>query len=84
MIDSEELKHIDKDTFYHYELLNMNVYYKDQLIGVVSEISDNGRQDLLRIEKNNKSFLVPFLDEFIESIDVENKRIILKNIEGLV
>lgn len=84
MIDTDNLNKIDDDTFYHYELLNMEVYYKDALIGVVSEISDNGVQDLLRIEKNKKGFLVPFLDEFIESIDVENKKIVLKNIEGLI
>jgi len=84
LIDSEVLKKIDNDTFYHYELLDMEVYYKDELIGKISEISDNGPQDLIRVEKNKKSFLVPFLDEFIENIDIENKRIILKNIEGLL
>lgn len=84
LIEGESLKKINKDTYYHYELLNMEVYYNDELIGKISEISDNGPQDLLRIENNKKSFLVPFLDEFIENIDTENKKIYLKNIEGLL
>lgn len=84
LIDTNELNKIDKDTFYYHELLQMEVFYRDELIGVISEIDNNGAQDLIRIEKNKKSFLVPFLDEFIEVIDVENKKIILKNIEGLV
>ena len=84
MIDSENIKSIDKDTFYHYELLDMDVYLNDKLIGKIIEISDNGPQNLLRDEFGNKSFLVPFVDEFIEMIDVDDKKIILKNIEGLI
>lgn len=84
MIDSDNLNQIDNDTFYHYQLLNMDVYYKDKMIGKIREITDNGPQDLLRIQNEKNSFLVPFIDEFIECIDVENKKIILKNIEGLI
>lgn len=80
----EELKKLDDDTFYHYELLDMEVYFNDKIIGKISEISDNGAQDLIRIDNKEKSFLVPFLDEFIENIDVKNKKIVLKNIEGII
>ena len=84
LIDGENLQKINKDTFYHCELLEMNVFYKEKMIGKISEISDNGPQDLLRIKAENNSFLVPFLDEFVGNIDVENKKIVLKNLEGLL
>jgi len=84
LIDSESLNQIDEDTFYHYQLLDMEAYFNNRLIGKISEISSNGRQDLLRISSDNKSFLVPFLDDFIEEISLEKKKIILKNIEGLL
>lgn len=83
LIDSESLPKLDKDSFYYYELLDMEVYYNESKIGVISEISDNTRQSLIRV-KGEKEFLVPFIDEFIESIDTENKKITLKNIEGLL
>ena len=83
-IDGEQLNMIDDDTFYHYQLLNMEVYFNDKLIGKISEITDNGVQDLIRVENNGKSFLVPFVDYFIDSIDVNNKKISLVNIEGLL
>lgn len=83
-VDINSLEKNDEDTFYHYELLNMDVYYKGDFIGKISEISDYGAQDLIRIDNKNKSFLVPFVDDFIESIDVNNKKIVLKNIEGLL
>lgn len=84
MIDGDELKSISEDDFYHYELLNMEVYYNNQLIGNVSEISDNGVQDLLRVKGDNFNILIPFVNEFVDSIDVENKKISLKNLEGLL
>jgi 16S rRNA processing protein RimM len=84
IIDGEQLDQIDADTFYHYELLNTEVYVNDEKIGSVAEISDNGVQDLLRVIGENVNFLIPFVDEFIEKIDVKNKKIYLKNIEGLL
>lgn len=84
MIDGDQLKSISNDDFYHYELLNMEVYYNNKLIGNISEISDNGVQDLLRVKGENINVLVPFVNEFVENVDVENKKIILKNLEGLL
>lgn len=82
-INSESLPELDKDSFYYCELLDMEVYYNNEKIGVISEVSDNTRQSLIRVKGENE-FLVPFLDEFIEEIDKENKKIVLKNIEGLL
>lgn len=83
-IDGDSLKKINNDTFYYYELLNMEVYYNNKNIGIISEISDNGAQDLLRVKGSNVNILVPFVDDFIEKIDQENKTIYLKNLEGLL
>jgi 16S rRNA processing protein RimM len=84
MIDGDELKSISEDDFYHYELLNMEVYYNNELIGNISEISDNGVQDLLRVKGKDVNILIPFVNEFVDSVDVENKKISLKNLEGLL
>ena len=83
-INGDELKKINEDTFYYYELLNMEVYYGGNKIGIISEVNDNGAQDLIRIKGENVNVLVPFVDEFIESIDSANKKICLRNLEGLL
>ena len=84
MIDGEQLKRINEDTFYYYELLNMEVYYNKEKIGMISEVNDNGAHDLIRVKGKDINVLVPFVDEFIEMIDVSNKKIYLKNMEGLL
>ena len=84
MVNGDELKKINEDTFYYYELLNMEVYYNGDKIGIISEVNDNGAQDLIRIKGENVNVLVPFVDEFIESVDSANKKICLRNLEGLL
>ena len=45
----------------------------------------NGAQDNLRIEmKDGKQFLVPYIDEFIAEVDLEENRIVISMQEGLL
>ena len=53
-------------------------------LGVVSEIVDNGAQKLLRIKRVSTSSLIPFIDKFILKVDIENKKITIQEIEGLL
>ena len=41
--------------------------------------------EILRIKKDNgKTALVPYVDEFIKEVDIDNKIIIINPIEGLL
>lgn len=59
------------------DLIGVNVYFNDKLIGVVESI-DNYGSKLLKI--NGK--LIPYNSNFIESISKE--KIVLKNVEELI
>ena len=69
-----------KDVYHFLTLKDMDVIFDDKVIGKVINIESNGRQDLLRIDTGSKTFLVPFLNEFIVNVDKENKTITLTNI----
>ncbi len=69
-----------KDVYHYLTLKDMDVVFNDKVIGKVINIESNGRQDLLRIDTGIKTFLVPFLNDFIVSVDRENKTIVLTNI----
>ena len=62
------------------DLINLDAYYNNTLIGKIDNIELNGNKKLFVI--NNK--LIPYNDNFIESIDIPNNKIILKNLEGLI
>lgn len=57
--------------------------YTDHLVGKVIDIRKGIKYDFLVI-KSKKEYLVPKIDEFVENIDFDNKKIYLKNIKGLI
>lgn len=62
------------------DLINLDAYYNNTLIGKIGNIELNGNKKLFVI--NDK--LIPYNDNFIELIDIPNNKIILKNLEGLI
>ena len=74
------------DGYYHYEDLYLSdVYYLDNKIGKVIDMINSTSHVTLRIKRDNKKdLLYPFVERFIKSVDVENKRIDLNPIEGMI
>ena len=66
------------------DLIDMSVYGDDSFVGHVTGILNNGVYDILVVENNNSKSLVPNIDEFVLNIDVDNKRIDINVIEGLI
>lgn len=62
------------------DLINLDVYFNNKLIGKLDNIELNGNRKLFVI--NNR--LIPYNNNFIENIDLINNKIVLKNIEGLI
>ena len=57
--------------------------YTDKYIGKVTSVL-KGYNDILVIENEDKKYMVPKLDNFIKDIDLEDKKIIIENIKGLI
>ncbi len=74
------------DGFFNEQLIGLEVLYDKKSIGTVETIINNNAHDILVIndDKSLKKHLVPYLDEFIEKIDIDNQKINIKNIEGLI
>ncbi|MDR0789366.1 MAG: ribosome maturation factor RimM [Bacteroidales bacterium] len=71
--------------FYYHEVVGFNV--EDEVfgsIGSVREVIDNSPQALFSIDHCGKEVLVPIIDDFIVSIDREQKLITLHCPEGLI
>ena len=80
------LNKLEKDEFLIQDLIGCIVYNENnEKIGEVTNISTNSSQDLLNIKNLiGKVDLVPFVNEFFPVVDIENKKIIIKPIEGLL
>lgn len=75
-----------KDGLYYYaDLFNCEVFYNDKKIGTVIDLFDCGNTKTLRIKRENKKdLLYPFIERFIANVDVENSRIDINPIEGML
>lgn len=82
----EAINKLDKDEFLIQDLIGCLVYNEqNEKIGEVVNISTNSSQDLLNIKNGfGQVDLVPFVNEFFPIVDVKNKKIIIKPIEGLL
>ena len=83
---TEALNKLEKDEFLIQDLIGCFVFNEqNEKIGEVVNISTNSSQDLLNIKNGfGKVDLVPFVNEFFPVVDIKNKKIIIKPIEGLL
>lgn len=64
------------------DLIGVDAYYNNEKIGVIKNIVDAGNNNLLIMLDNEK--YIPKNNNFIECVDLKNKKVILKNVEGLL
>ena len=71
----EDNQYLDED------LIGLEVIYNNSNLGIVSDVIDAGSNNLL-LMINDK--YLPKNENFIEKVDLKNKKIYVKNIEGLL
>ena len=83
--ESTAREHLDDDEYLIDELVGLDVYDGDKIVGAVVGVSNNGASDLLSVKTLNKNIsLVPFVKAIVLSVDIKNRRIQINNIEGLL
>lgn len=85
-IKREDAKKLPKDTYFIADLIGLNVYTEDnKLLGKVDDIYNNKSNDIYVVkDEYGKQILLPGIKEVIKQIDIENEKIIVHLLEGLV
>ena len=84
-IDKAVLPSTADDEYYWFELIGLDVYSQDNgLLGKVDSIIDNTAQPILVIKNNSDEYMVPLIDNFVKKIDLDNSKIVIEPIEGLI
>ncbi len=75
-----------EDGYYFRDLKDLDVYVENDNIGKVLQVEEGITANHLRILKNSdqKEYLVPFLPVFVENVDLDQKRIDIVKMEGLL
>lgn len=83
-IAEENLTELDEGDFYYHEIIGLDVYENDQLIGVISDILQPGANDVWVVKRKGKSdLLLPYIPPVVLSVDVAGGRVDVELLEGL-
>lgn len=81
----EDLPKLDADEFYTYQILEMEVFTEEGVhIGPVVEVISTGSNDVYVVKSGGRELLIPAIQDVVISIDGSNKKITIREIEGLL
>lgn len=83
---------LKKDEFFYFDIIGLEVVENDLILGVVNDIIDSTKDYLLEIITDNsltdlklpKMFYIPYIDNFIVDVKLEQKRIFVKNSKAIL
>ena len=81
-VNDSDIK-LDNNKYLDEELIGLNVIYEDNNKGTIVDIERYDKAVLFNIKNNDKEYLIPYNDNIIDKIDINNKRIYIKDIKGL-
>ncbi len=83
-VSVEDIPALPEGEYYHHQLIGLQVFEGEELLGQLSAIIETGANDVYIIEDpNGKELLIPAIPDVIKSIDVKNKHMDVRLLEGL-
>lgn len=85
-VSEDQLFELEENEFYYHEIMGCTVVSEDgEEIGVVEDIYTPGANDVWGIKrKGKKDALIPYIEDVVKDIDIENKKITIHVMEGLL
>lgn len=86
MIDRENEEPLQEGTYYIVDMIGLDVYSEEgNLLGKLEDIFNTGSNDIYVVKDElGKQILLPAISDVIKQIDMENKKIIVHLISGLI
>ncbi|AMO84667.1 ribosome maturation factor RimM [Solibacillus sp. FSL W7-1472] len=77
---------LEDNEYYHFEIKDCEVFSEEgELIGVVTDILETGANDVWEVKaQNGKKHYIPYIEDIVKDIDVDEKKIIIHVMEGLL
>lgn len=86
MVDREKEKPLEEGTYYIVDLIGIEVYTDEgELLGTLKDIFNTGSNDIYEVKDElGKQILLPAISDVIKEIDMENRKIIVHLLKGLM
>lgn len=85
-IDRKDAIKLPENTYFIADLIGLNVYTdKEELLGTVYDIYNTGSNDIYVVKDElGKQILIPAISDVLKKVDLDNKKIIVHLIKGLL
>lgn len=85
-INRKDAKKLPEGTYYIVDLIGLDVYTdEDKLLGKVDDIYNTGSSDIYVVKDElGKQILLPAIKDVLKKVDLENGKIIVHLIQGLI
>ncbi len=84
--EREVMPDLPDGAFYITDLIGLEVYEEtdNRLLGTIQDVYSTGSSDIYEVKReNNHPLLIPVIDDVVKDIDLENKKVTVKLLEGL-
>ncbi|MFS9220625.1 ribosome maturation factor RimM [Streptococcus sanguinis] len=83
-VREEDLTDLEDGEFYYHEIIGLEVYENDVLLGTIKEILQPGANDVWVVKRKGKrDLLLPYIPPVVLGIDIEQGRVDVDIPEGL-
>lgn len=85
-IDRADAVELPEDTYFITDLIGIEVYTEEnELLGNITDIFPTGSNDVYVVKDElGKQILLPAIGEVIKNVDVENRKMVVRLIPGLI
>lgn len=86
LVDRANEKPLEEGTYYIVDMIGLDVYTdENQLLGKLEDIFNTGSNDIYVVKNElGKQILLPAIDDVLKEIDMDNKKVIVHLIPGLI
>ncbi|MCM3386728.1 ribosome maturation factor RimM [Ureibacillus chungkukjangi] len=77
---------LEENEYYYFEIIGCEVFSEEgEQIGTITEILETGANDVWEVKNaNGKKHYIPYIEDVVKEIDIEEKKIVIHVLEGLL
>ena len=81
----DQLRELPQDSYYVFDLEGMEVYSAEgEYLGKIDVVYQTGANDVYEVVNKDKSFLIPAVKDVIKEVNLEENKMVINVIEGLL
>jgi len=83
-VEARNLPKLPEGKYYHHQILGLQVYEGEKLLGYINEIIETGANDVFAVRlTRGDELLIPNIPEVVLAVELEEKRMLVHLLEGL-